>query len=86
MSAEPNVNILSKTLLFVLSCLLISCAANPEADDQVEQAVDVLYQDALKTAMEGDPEDAAQNLQQRSASTLLQTCNSSTSYGRMVVL
>ena len=52
-------NILSKTLLFVLSCLLISCAANPEADDQVEQAVDVLYQDALKTAMEGDPEDAA---------------------------
>ena len=38
---------------------LISCAASPEVEDQVEQAVDVLYQDALKTAIDGETKDAA---------------------------
>ena len=39
--------------------MLISCATSPEVEDQVEQAVDVLYQDALKTAIDGEPKDAA---------------------------
>ena len=48
-----------KILLFATCCLLVSCAKSPEVEDQVEQAVDVLYQDALKTAIGGEPMDAA---------------------------
>ena len=48
-----------KILLFASCCLLIGCAASPEVEDQVEQAVDVLYQDALETAIEGEQKDAA---------------------------
>jgi outer membrane protein assembly factor BamD len=59
MSAEPNVTIQRKILLFAACCLLASCAKSPGVEDQVEQAVDVLYQDALKTVIDGEPEDAA---------------------------
>ena len=59
MSAEPNVTIQRKILLFAACCLLLGCAKSPEVEDQVEQAVDVLYQDALKTVIDGEPEDAA---------------------------
>ena len=59
MSAEPNVTIQRKILLLAACCLLVSCAKSPEVEDQVEQAVDVLYQDALKTAIGGEPQDAA---------------------------
>jgi outer membrane protein assembly factor BamD len=59
MSAEPNVTIQRKILLFATCCLLVSCAKSPEVEEQVEQAVDVLYQDALKTAIGGEPMDAA---------------------------
>ena len=48
-----------KILLFVACCLLASCAKSPEVEEQVEQAVDVLYQDALKTAIDGEPKEAA---------------------------
>lgn len=48
-----------KILLFAACCLLLSCATSPEVEDQVEQAVDVLYQDALETAISGKPQDAA---------------------------
>ena len=48
-----------KILLFVACCFLASCAASPEVEDQVEQAVDILYQDALKTAVDGEPQNAA---------------------------
>jgi len=48
-----------KILLFAACCLLVSCANSPEVEEQVEQAVKVLYQDALNTAIEGDPQDAA---------------------------
>ena len=48
-----------KILLFAACCLLASCAKSPEVEEQVEQAVDVLYQDALKTAIDGEPKDAA---------------------------
>ena len=48
-----------KILLFATCCLLVSCAKSPEVEEQVEQAVDVLYQDALKTAIGGEPMDAA---------------------------
>ena len=51
---------IQKTILLFASCyFLISCAASPEVEDQVEQAVDVLYQDALETAINGEPKDAA---------------------------
>ena len=59
MLAEPNVTIQKTILLFASCCFLISCAARPEVEDQVEQAVDVLYQDALKTAIDGEQKDAA---------------------------
>ena len=59
MRAEPNVTIQKKILLFASCFLLISCAASPEVEEQVEQAVDVLYQDALKTAIDGEQKDAA---------------------------
>ena len=60
MSAEPNVTIQGKILLFAACFFLLSCATSPEVEeDQIEQAVDVLYQDALKTAIGGEPEDAA---------------------------
>ena len=59
MSAEQNVIIQQKILLFAACCLLVSCANSPEVEEQVEQAVKVLYQDALNTAIEGDPQDAA---------------------------
>jgi len=59
MSAEPNVTILRKILLFAACFSLVSCSTSPEVEDQVEQPVDVLYQDALKTVIGGEPEDAA---------------------------
>jgi len=59
MSSEPNVTVPKKILLFVACCFLASCAASPEVEDQVEQAVDILYQDALKTAVDGEPQNAA---------------------------
>ena len=59
MSAEPNVTILRKILLFAACFSLVSCSTSPEVEDQVEQPVDVLYQDALKTVIDGEPEDAA---------------------------
>ena len=49
----------SKILLFAACYLLLSCATSPEVEDEVEQAVDVLYQDALDTAIGGEPQDAA---------------------------
>ena len=48
-----------KILLFATYCLLVSCSTSPEVEDQVEQAADVLYQDAMKTAVSGKPQDAA---------------------------
>ena len=48
-----------KFLLLAACCSLLSCATSPEVEEQVEQAVDVLYQDALKTAIDGEPQDAA---------------------------
>ena len=45
-------------LLFASCFFLLSCAAGPEVEDRAEQA-DVLYQDALKTAIDGEPKDAA---------------------------
>ncbi len=48
-----------KILLLAACCLLASCATSPEVEDQVEQAADVLYQDALQAAIGGEPEDAA---------------------------
>ena len=63
-SAEPNVTMQKKILLFAACCLLASCATNPEVEDQVEKAVDVLYQDALKTAIGGEPQDAASKFEE----------------------
>ena len=48
-----------KILLFAACCLLLSCTTSPEVEEQVEQAVDILYQDALDTAIDGEPQDAA---------------------------
>ena len=45
-----------RILLFAACSLLASCATTPEVEDQVEQEVDVLYQDALKTVIGGEPE------------------------------
>ena len=59
MSAEPNVTILRKILFFAACFSLVSCSTGPEVEDQIEQPVDVLYQDALKTVIGGEPEDAA---------------------------
>jgi outer membrane protein assembly factor BamD len=64
MSAEPNVSIKKKILLFATCCLLVSCTTNPEIEEQVEQAADILYQDALKTAVDGEPKDAASKFEE----------------------
>ena len=64
MSAEPNVTIQKNTLLFAACCLLVSCATSPEVEDQVEQAADTLYQDALTTAMVGKAQDAASKFEE----------------------
>jgi outer membrane protein assembly factor BamD len=53
------VTIPRKVLLFAACCLLISCAKSPEVEEQVEQPVEILYQDAMKTAIGGEPKDAA---------------------------
>ncbi len=64
MSAEPTVTIQKKILLFAACSLLVSCTANPEIEEQVERAVDVLYHDALKTAIDGEPKDAASKFEE----------------------
>lgn len=53
-----------KSLLLAACCLLVGCAAKPEVEDQVETAVDVLYQDALKTAIDGEPKEAASKFEE----------------------
>lgn len=53
-----------KILLFAACSLLVSCAADPEIEEQVERAVDVLYHDALKTAIDGEPKDAASKFEE----------------------
>ena len=53
-----------KSLLFAACCLLVGCAAKPEVEDQVEKAVDVLYQDALKTVIDGEPKEAASKFEE----------------------
>ena len=56
--------IIQKKILWFVACfLLVSCASNPE-EEQVEQAVGVLYQDALKTAISGEPKDAASKFEE----------------------
>jgi outer membrane protein assembly factor BamD len=48
-----------KILMFAACCLVAACSASPEIVEQVEQPVDVLYRDALNTAIGGDPKAAA---------------------------
>ena len=48
-----------KILLFAAYCLLVGCSTAPENEEQVEQSVDILYRDALKTAIDGEPKSAA---------------------------
>jgi len=45
----------------MLSCCFViaACASTPEMPEQVEQPVDVLYKDALSTALNEDPKKAA---------------------------
>jgi outer membrane protein assembly factor BamD len=64
MSAGLNVTIHKKILMFTAYGLLVSCAANPEMEEQVEQPVDVLYQNALKVAIDGEPKDAASKFEE----------------------
>lgn len=59
MSAEPNVTIQKKILLFAACYLLFGCSANPNGEEQIEQSVDTLYRDALKTVIDGEPNSAA---------------------------
>ena len=44
--------------------LLIGCTVAPEMEEQVEQEVGILYQDALQTAIEGEPQDAASKFEE----------------------
>jgi len=48
-----------KILMFVTCCLVAACSTSPEIVEQVEQPVDVLYRDALNTAIGGDPKATA---------------------------
>ena len=48
-----------KILMFAACCLVTACSTSPEIVEQVEQPVDVLYRDALKTAIDGNPKAAA---------------------------
>ena len=48
-----------KILMFAACCLVAACSASPKIVEQVEQPVDVLYRDALNTAIGGDPKAAA---------------------------
>ncbi|MDB9889802.1 outer membrane protein assembly factor BamD [Alphaproteobacteria bacterium] len=49
----------TKILILAACCLVAACSTSPEIVEQVEQPVDVLYRDALKTAVGGDPKAAA---------------------------
>ena len=44
--------------------MLLGCTTSSDIEEQVEQAVDVLYQDALKTAIDGEPQDAASKFEE----------------------
>lgn len=59
MAAELNVTAQKKILMFAICCLLLSCSTSPDLEEQVEQEVNILYHDALKTVISGDPQDAA---------------------------
>ena len=48
-----------KLMMFAACCLVTACSTSPEIVEQVEQPVDVLYRDALKTALDGNPKAAA---------------------------
>ena len=48
-----------KILMFAACCLMAACSTSPEIVEQIEQPVDVLYRDALNTAIGGDPKAAA---------------------------
>ena len=62
MSTEPNLRNQKKILVF-LFYLLVGCTAVPEMEEQVEQEVGILYQDALKAVME-EPKDAASKFEE----------------------
>jgi outer membrane protein assembly factor BamD len=59
MQSEPRLTYLSKTIMLIGCCLLVACSSTPDIPEQVEQPVDVLYNDALDTALSGDPSKAA---------------------------
>ena len=57
--AESDVTSQKKILMFAACCLVAACSTSTEIFEQVEQPVDVLYRDALNTAIGGDPKAAA---------------------------
>ena len=50
---------LYKSIALILCVLVAACSSKPEVQEQVEQPVDVLYNDALATALNENPEKAA---------------------------
>ena len=63
-SAEPNVINQKKILVLAACCILIGCTTTPEIEEQVEQPVGILYQDALESAIDGKAKDAASKFEE----------------------
>jgi len=63
-SAEPNVISQKKILLLAAYCILLGCTSTPEIEEQVEQPVGILYQDALGSAIDGNAKDAASKFEE----------------------
>ena len=50
---------LYKSVMLIYCVLMASCSSTPQVPEQVEQPVDVLYNDALTTALNENPKKAA---------------------------
>ena len=57
--AGSSVTHFSKFIMIPLGVLIAACSSTPELQEQVEQPVDVLYNDALATALKNEPNKAA---------------------------
>ena len=59
MPAEQILTVRKKILLYAALFQIVGCSTTPEIEEQVEKPEGVLYQDALTTAINDKPEDAA---------------------------
>ena len=57
--AGSSVTHFSKFIMIPFGVLIAACSSTPELQEQVEQPVDVLYNDALATALKNEPNKAA---------------------------